>query len=92
VLATRLGALPIVSPCLRWHLQLRGHQAQQWREWFFIHRKCYAGIAHVTELYSEAQPIRRPAPLTNEGQIGVAEESNDVAYSLLSHKFVDTVK
>ncbi|EGH67091.1 hypothetical protein PSYAC_19713 [Pseudomonas syringae pv. actinidiae str. M302091] len=73
MLAARLGALPIVSPCFRRHLQLRGHQAQQWLEWFFIHSKCYPGIAHVTELYSEAQPICRPTPLADDGEVGFAE-------------------
>jgi hypothetical protein len=70
VLAACLGPLAVIRPGFEWHLQLRCHQTQQWRERLLVYREHHAGIAHVAELHGEAQAVGRATPLPDDGQVG----------------------
>jgi len=73
VFAPGLGTLTVVCPGLGWHLQLRGHQAQQGWERLRIRRERHAGKAHVAELHCKAQVVRWPSMLADDGKVGIAE-------------------
>jgi hypothetical protein len=73
VLAPGLLPLPVVVPAFDADLELVGDQFQQGRERRLIDAKDDAGKAQVAKLHGKAQPIRRPAPLPDDGEIGIAE-------------------
>ena len=73
VLAPGLLPLPVLIPAFDADLELVGDQLQQGRERRLIDPKDDAGKAQVAELHGKAQAIRRPAPLADDGEIGIAE-------------------
>ena len=57
VFAARFGTLAVLSPALWRHLELCGHHAQQWRERLLVYFQYHAGMAHITKLDGETQPV-----------------------------------
>jgi len=73
VLAPGLLPLPVLVPAFDANLELVGDQLQQGRKRWLIGAKDDTGKAQVAELDGKAQAIRRPAPLPDNGKIGIAE-------------------
>jgi hypothetical protein len=69
----RVCSLPVLVPAFDVDLELLGDQFQQGRKRLFIDAKDGAGKAQVAELHGEAQPVSWPAPLPDDGEVGVAE-------------------
>ncbi len=73
VFAARLGPLAVSAPGIRRQLDLRGHHPQQRRERRRIRRQDHTRKPQVAKLDGESQPVRRPTPLADECQVGIAE-------------------
>ena len=73
VLAPGLFPLAVIAPALDRRPELIGDQFQQRRERRLIDAQDDAGETQVAELHREAQTVRGPAPLADDGQVGVAE-------------------
>ena len=84
VLAARLGPLAVSAPGIRGHLDLGGHHPQQGHERCRICPQDRAGEPKVAKLDSETQPVRRPAPLADECQVGIAEGVSRISSSRAS--------
>ena len=73
VLTPSLLPLPVVAPAFDADLELVGDQFQQGQGRRLIDAKEDAREAKVAELDCKAQAVRRPAPLPNDGEVGIAE-------------------
>jgi len=73
MLAPGLLPLPVLAPAFDTDLELVGDQFQQGRKRRLIDAKEDAGKAQVAELNCKAQAVRRPAPLPDDGEVGIAE-------------------
>ena len=73
VLPPCLFALAVLAPTFHWHLELRGHHAQQGRKRRLIDAQKGARESQVAKLHSEAQSIRGAATLTDHRQVGFVE-------------------
>jgi len=75
VLATGLITGRIERPGRRRHLQLRGHDPQQWWMWSLALSQDTAGIAKVSHLHGDAEAVVAASMMADEGQIRTRERS-----------------
>jgi hypothetical protein len=79
-----LIALAILVPAFQRHLELLSHQTQQRRKRRCIDAQDNAGESQVAEMNSEAQTVRAPSALINDGKIRFAKsvESDQLVLGL----------
>jgi hypothetical protein len=73
VIAPRLFSLPIFIPAFCRNRELVGNRFQLRREGRMVNAQDDSGEAQIAELHCEPQTVCGPAPLIDDGKVGLAE-------------------